>query len=74
MENSTNGVIYFSLGTNVKSSSVTTNMRKIFMDTFRELPYNILWKFDETDLNDMPSNVKIMKWVPQQDILSKLSI
>nr|XP_023019046.1 UDP-glucuronosyltransferase 2B33-like [Leptinotarsa decemlineata] len=69
MDGAEYGVIYFSLGTNVKSSLVPPEMQKLFLDTFKELPYRILWKFDEHNPQDVPANVKIMNWVPQQDIL-----
>lgn len=74
MDNSTEGVIYFSLGTNVKSDRVPPKMRDIFMDTFKELPFNVLWKFDTTDFKYVAKNVIIMKWVPQQDVLSRFYV
>ncbi|KAG5885585.1 hypothetical protein JTB14_003783 [Gonioctena quinquepunctata] len=64
-----NGVIYFSLGSNVKSSLITGNLRNQFLGTFAELPHKVLWKF-ETSLDNLPPNVKIIKWAPQQDILA----
>ena len=30
----------------------------------------ILWKWDEDNIADLPKNVMIKKWVPQQDILA----
>lgn len=40
------------------------------METLSALPYKVLWKF-EADLPEKPLNVKISKWIPQQDVLSK---
>ncbi|KAJ8910847.1 hypothetical protein NQ315_015582 [Exocentrus adspersus] len=62
------GVIYFSLGTNVRSHHLTKEFIKVVVDTFRELPYKILWKFEE-DVPEKSRNVKIVKWTPQQDVL-----
>ncbi|KAJ8910830.1 hypothetical protein NQ315_015565 [Exocentrus adspersus] len=62
------GVIYFSLGTNVKASLISDELRNVILNTFANLPYKILWKFEQ-DLPGTPDNVKIMKWVPQQDLL-----
>ncbi|KAG5898038.1 hypothetical protein JTB14_001749 [Gonioctena quinquepunctata] len=62
------GVIYFSLGTNVKSHHVNGNLLRAVIETFEELPYKILWKF-EMEVPMKSKNVKIMKWVPQQDVL-----
>lgn len=41
------------------------------MDTFAELPYSVLWKFENDSLPNLPNNVVIKKWVPQQDVLGK---
>nr|AAL48556.1 RE03265p [Drosophila melanogaster] len=64
------GVIYFSLGTNVRSRNLSKDRRKILIDTFASLPQRILWKFDADELSDVPSNVLISPWFPQQDILA----
>lgn len=69
MDSSTDGVIYFSFGSNVKGAEVQSDKRKIFMETFAELPYTILWKFEEDHMENKSHNVKINKWLPQQDIL-----
>ncbi|XP_018561622.1 UDP-glucuronosyltransferase 2B31 [Anoplophora glabripennis] len=62
------GVIYFSLGTNVRSHHLSKGLIQAFVDTFRELPYKVLWKF-ERDVPEKSSNVKIVRWLPQQDVL-----
>ncbi|KAG5898035.1 hypothetical protein JTB14_001746 [Gonioctena quinquepunctata] len=69
MDGADNGIVYFSLGTNVKTDRVSPNMRKAILDAFRELPYRVLWKFEVAVLTDVPGNVMILDWVPQQDIL-----
>lgn len=46
-------------------------MKKTIMEAFSELPFKILWKFESDDLPGKPENVKIAKWLPQQDVLSK---
>ncbi|KAF2886213.1 hypothetical protein ILUMI_19960 [Ignelater luminosus] len=68
LDEATNGAIYFSLGGNIKSKDLPENTRKIFLETFSELPYTILWKFEQDDLPGKPDNVFISKWFPQQDI------
>lgn len=42
---------------------------KEVLHAFSMLPYRILLKIDETELTGLPDNVKIVKWVPQQDVL-----
>ena len=41
-----------------------------FSDAFRNLKQNVLWKFEDDSLTDVPPNVKILKWAPQNDILA----
>lgn len=69
LDNATKGVIYFSLGSNVKSVYLPKNKREILIRTFAKLPYKVLWKFEDDQLEGKPENVKINKWLPQQDIL-----
>lgn len=71
LDDAKDGVIYFSLGSNVKSKDIPDGTRKIISETFSDLPYKILWKFEADSLEGKPDNVMIMKWVPQQDVLSE---
>ncbi|KAJ8959917.1 hypothetical protein NQ317_010522 [Molorchus minor] len=68
LDSAKEGVIYFSLGTNVRSHHLKSNFIKIVVDTFKELRYKVLWKF-EIDIPEKSNNVKILQWVPQQDVL-----
>ncbi|XP_065169709.1 UDP-glycosyltransferase UGT5-like [Atheta coriaria] len=74
LDDSSEGVIYFSLGTNVKSKLLSKKLRNIFLDAFRQLPYKILWKFELDSLENQPENVKIIKWCPQQAVLRHKNI
>lgn len=40
------------------------------METFAELPYDIIMKFENEELEGKSKNVLIRKWLPQQDLLS----
>ncbi|KAF2889863.1 hypothetical protein ILUMI_16310, partial [Ignelater luminosus] len=68
LDKAKDGFIYFSLGSNIKSERLSENTRKILLETFSELPYLVLWKFEEENLPGKPDNVMISKWFPQQDI------
>lgn len=70
IESSKNGVVYFSLGSNVKSVNIPERVRNLLMQVFAELPYKVLWKFEKEELPGKPDNVVIRKWLPQQDILA----
>ncbi|XP_044733375.1 UDP-glycosyltransferase UGT5-like, partial [Chrysoperla carnea] len=69
LDNSKQGVIYFSLGSNVKSESLPKSKRDEILKAFEKLPYNILWKWENSTLIDKPKNVYIKQWLPQQDVL-----
>lgn len=61
--------MYFSLGSNVKSSYLNYGKIQIIKKALSELPYTILWKYEDDSLETLPSNVVISKWFPQQDVL-----
>ncbi|KAF5307254.1 hypothetical protein FQR65_LT06970 [Abscondita terminalis] len=69
MNKSSNGVIYFSLGSNVKSKDISSHIMQAIIAVFKELPYTVLWKFEDENLPNKPDNVITSKWFPQQDIL-----
>lgn len=73
LDNSKKGAIYFSLGSNVKGRLLNDTTKREILNAFADLPYNVLMKMD-TELKDVPKNVRIEKWLPQQDILSKSSL
>ncbi|CAH1179974.1 unnamed protein product [Phaedon cochleariae] len=64
------GVIYFSLGSNVKSVNIPEHVRNTLIEAFAELPYQVLWKFEADSLPNQPKNVMIRKLLPQQDVLA----
>ncbi|VEN46987.1 unnamed protein product [Callosobruchus maculatus] len=70
LDNAKEGVVYFSLGSNVKSINIPEKLRKVLIEAFAELPYKVLWKFEADDLPGKPENVLIGKWIPQQDVLA----
>ncbi|KAJ8970379.1 hypothetical protein NQ314_001291 [Rhamnusium bicolor] len=74
LDDAKEGVIYFSLGSNVKSINMPERIRNVLIEAFNELPYTILWKWESDDLPDKPKNVIIKKWLPQQDVLGKLIV
>ncbi|KAK5638203.1 hypothetical protein RI129_012498 [Pyrocoelia pectoralis] len=65
--------IYFSLGLNVRSDLLPLSTLEIFVNTFAELPYTVLWKF-EGALPYQPDNVISSKLLPQQHILKHPNI
>ncbi|GAB0099854.1 hypothetical protein DMENIID0001_157440 [Sergentomyia squamirostris] len=71
LDSAKNGLILFSLGTNVKSWMLGDEKIQKFIEIFRQLPqYTILWKFDNEEIPNIPKNVIIKRWVPQNDVLA----
>ena len=44
--------------------------KQIFHESFKELNIPIIWKWDSDNTTGIPENVKIVKWVPQSDLLA----
>lgn len=51
------------------------NIKEMFVQVFSRIPQKVVWKWEEDDLvdkdNSLSANVKIVKWLPQQDLLGK---
>lgn len=71
LDAATEGVVYFSFGSNVFSANIPSEKQKVILETLSELPFKVIWKFEADDLEGKPDNVKLVKWVPQQDVLRK---
>ena len=72
LDDSPEGVVYFSLGTNVRSETLPDEKKEAFLSAFAELPQKVLWKWEADKMPGLPPNVKLAKWLPQQDVLGKL--
>ncbi|XP_044729429.1 UDP-glycosyltransferase UGT5-like [Chrysoperla carnea] len=70
MDSAPNGVIYFSLGSNLRSKDLSPVLRDTILKVFSKLPQKILWKWEDANLPGKPHNVFTQKWFPQSDILA----
>lgn len=68
MNESEQGVILFSLGTNIKSHSLPPEMKESFVTAFSKLNETIIWKYG-IDEENLSKNILTRKWLPQNDIL-----
>ncbi|CAH2230242.1 jg19996 [Pararge aegeria aegeria] len=66
---SSNGVIYFSLGTNVNTTNLPPDKVQMMVNVFSQLPYDVIWKLDKDTIPGKTENIKLFKWVPQADLL-----
>ena len=66
-------VVYMSLGSIARSSVMPAEYKKIIVQAFSKLPYKVLWKYEDDSLGEIPENIMIRKWMPQQDVLGAYS-
>lgn len=69
MNESADGVIYFSFGSMLRGATLPTDKVRAFLQVFESLPQRVLWKWEDDNVDKLPNNVKIMKWIPQRDVL-----
>ncbi|XP_054271708.1 UDP-glycosyltransferase UGT4-like [Macrosteles quadrilineatus] len=70
MDESDEGVILFSLGSNLKVSSLEYVKLKEILETFARLPQRVLMKWEGEKLPGKPDNVRSQKWIPQAAVLA----
>lgn len=73
IESSQKGSILFSMGTNFRTELHSHEEKQTFFKMFQEMSdYNFLWKCDEEFVSgfEIPSNLLVRKWLPQQAILA----
>ncbi|KAK4872333.1 hypothetical protein RN001_014362 [Aquatica leii] len=73
LDNAQEGFIYFSLGSNINGKDMPEKTSKVILETFKELPYTVLWKY-ELDLPNKPDNVVTSKWLSQLEVLKHPNI
>ncbi|KAK4883758.1 hypothetical protein RN001_000029 [Aquatica leii] len=66
--NAEHGVIFFSLGTIINSNMFTDEDINAFLNVFSKLQEVVVWKFN-VNVQNVPKNVFISEWLPQNDIL-----
>ncbi|XP_013182021.1 PREDICTED: UDP-glucuronosyltransferase 2B31-like [Papilio xuthus] len=69
LDESTHGVIYFNLGSNVRSRDLPAAMTRDLLAVLSRLRQTVLWKFEER-LENVPGNVHLLDWAPQEAILA----
>ena len=66
------GFIVFTLGSAIPVSSMPSNIVEMFVHVFARLPQRVFWKWEKTNIQEkLSENVKIVDWLPQQDLLGK---
>ncbi|CAL8084392.1 unnamed protein product [Orchesella dallaii] len=68
------GFILFSMGSAIRGDMMPDSKRKMILDVFSKLKQQVLWKWESETMPDLPKNVKLAKWLPQQDLLGHKDI
>lgn len=72
MDEAKEGVVLFSLGSNIKSSLMPMEKIQMILEGFSRLPQKILWKFETDKSPQLPPNVNVSHWLPQSDLLGQI--
>ncbi|KAK9886588.1 hypothetical protein WA026_017515 [Henosepilachna vigintioctopunctata] len=70
MDKAEHGVIFFSLGSQIKSSNMNNDTVAAIVNTFSKIQSLVLWKFEGSLNFPLPRNVLVKEWFSQTDILS----
>ncbi len=63
------GVILVSFGSIAAYSKMPHANLKVFVDAFAQVPQRVIMKYDGEPYPNVPANVKMLGWLPQNDIL-----
>ncbi|XP_030627728.1 UDP glucuronosyltransferase 1 family, polypeptide B1 [Chanos chanos] len=61
------GIVVFTLGSLV--ASMPPEDAAVFFEAFGKIPQRVLWRYTGPVPDHVPENVKLMKWLPQNDLL-----
>ncbi|XP_020566583.1 UDP-glucuronosyltransferase 1-1-like [Oryzias latipes] len=62
------GFIVFTLGSMIPD--MPEEITSVFIEAFRQIPQTVIWRYAGKVPDNIPKNVKLMKWVPQNDLLA----
>uniref|UniRef100_A0A1Q3FQK2 Putative udp-glucoronosyl and udp-glucosyl transferase n=1 Tax=Culex tarsalis TaxID=7177 RepID=A0A1Q3FQK2_CULTA len=74
LDEARDGVIFFSMGTNLQSSTIPAEKLQALVSTFGKLKQRIIWKWDSKDIPNKPANILLRSWLPQDDILAHKNV
>ncbi|XP_023866706.1 UDP-glucuronosyltransferase-like isoform X3 [Salvelinus sp. IW2-2015] len=66
-ESGEDGFVVFTLGSLV--SQMPEERAKQFFDAFSRIPQRVVWRYTGVVPENAPANVRVMKWLPQNDLL-----
>lgn len=70
LDTASNGAIYVSFGTVLRGAALPLSKREALIKVFGSLKQKVIWKFDDITIMDLPSNVLMKTWLPQNSIFA----
>lgn len=70
IESAQHGVVYFSLGGNLKPSKMSDEKKRAIQEALSKLKEKVIWKWDDETLDVDKDKFMVRKWLPQDDILA----
>lgn len=70
IESAEHGVVYFSLGGNLKPSKMSEEKKRAIQEALSKLKEKVIWKWDDETVEVDKDKFMIRKWLPQDDILA----
>lgn len=70
LDGAEHGVIYMSMGSNIKSAGLSPKVLSSIINSFAKLKERIIWKFENDSLPGLSKNIMISEWLPQSDLLA----
>lgn len=74
LDSANEGVVFFSMGSNIQSTTFPITKRDALLRTFAKLNLKVLWKWEDDNFPDKPDNLYVRKWWPQEDILAHRNV
>lgn len=74
LDGAEHGVIYFCLGSNLKSSDLPPEKLQIFLRVLGKQKQRVLFKWETDSIPNQPKNFLTKKWLPQDDVLAHKNV
>lgn len=74
LDGAEHGVIYFCLGSNLKTSDLPPEKLQIFLKVLGKQKQRVLFKWETDSIPNQPKNFLTKKWLPQDDVLAHKNV
>ena len=65
------GVVLFSMGSYMDATGIDEQIAGLFAGAFAQLSQKVIWKLNGKPSSKLSPNVKLVDWIPQNDLLGK---